>query len=117
MTYSDKVKASNIIINAINGLKDSEHIIVTYGTNYDNEPQRYKINCNIFRGGKPSYSIYKDEVFGLSGMNIESINKTTAKAYTYDMMNQRSTYTFPLYEMELVDQPFLVKENEMEFVG
>ena len=74
MTYSDKVKASNIIINAINGLTDGQYIIVTYGTNYDNEPQRFKISCNIFRGGKPSYSIYKDEVFGLSGMNIDSIN-------------------------------------------
>ena len=102
MTYSDKVKASNIIINAINGLTDGQYIIVTYGTNYNDEPQRFKISCNIFRDGKPSYSIYKDEVFGLSGMNIDSISKTTAKAYTYDMMNQRTTYTFPLYEMVLV---------------
>ena len=102
MTYSDKVKASQTIVNAINGLTDGQYIIVTYGTNYDNEPQRFKISCNIFRDGKPSYSIYKDEVFGLSGMNIDSISKTTAKAYTYDMMNQRTTYTFPLYEMVLV---------------
>ena len=115
MTYSDKVKASNIIINAINGLTDGQYIIVTYGTNYDNEPQRFKISCNIFRGGKPSYSIYKDEVFGLSGMNIDCINKTTMDAYTYDMMNQRSTYRFALDKMVLVEQPFLPQDHDYKF--
>ena len=115
MTYSDKVKASNIIINAINGLTDGQYIIVTYGTDYDNKPQRFKISCNIFRGGKPSYSIYKDEVFGLSGMNIDCINKTTMDAYTYDMMNQRSTYRFALDKMVLVEQPFLPQDHDYKF--
>ena len=104
MTYSDKVKASNIIINAINGLKDNESIIVTYGTDYNGDPKQFRIRCNIFRDGKPSYSIYKNDVFSMSGMNIETISKTTAKAYTYDMMNQRTSYTFPLYEMEIVQE-------------
>ena len=117
MTYSDKVKAAQHIINAINALGNDEHIVVTYGTDYDNQPKRYRIRCSIYKSGKPSYSIYKDDVWSVDGMNFSEIAKTTAKAYTFDMMNQRTTYTFPLYEMELVDQPFLVKENEVEFVG
>ena len=115
MTYSDKVKASQTIVNAINGLTDGQYIIVTYGTTYNNEPLRFKISCSIYRDGKPSYSIYKDEVFGLSGMNIESINKTTMDAYTYDMMNQRSSYRFALDKMKLVEQPFLPQPHDYKF--
>jgi len=37
-------------------------------------------------------------------MNIDSIGKTTMKAYTYDMMSQRTTYTFPLYDMDVIPQ-------------
>ena len=116
MTYSNKVKASQNIVNAINGLSDNEHIVVTYGTDYNNEPRRFRIKCSIFKSG-PSYSIHKDDVWSVDGMNIAEFTNTMAKAYTYDMMGQRTTYNFPLYGMELVDQPFLVKENEMEFEG
>lgn len=115
MTYSDKVKAAQHIINAINGLSDNEYIVVTYGTDYNNEPKRYRIRCHIYRDGERSYSIYKDDVWGLEGMNIDSISKTTAKAYTYDMMGQKTTYNFPLYYMELVDQPFLEKDHNEKF--
>lgn len=101
MTYSNKVKASNIIKTAILTLKDKESIKVSYGTDSDNSPIVYIISCNVY-GTKASYSIYKDEVFGLRGMNIDTIGKTSMEAYTYDMMGQRSTYRFPLYEMELV---------------
>jgi hypothetical protein len=102
MTYSDKVKAASIIINAINGLKDKESIRVAYGTDYNNVPVVYKISCSIFRDGKPSLSIYKDDVWAMSGMNVESINKTTMVTYTYDMMSQRTSYRFPLHLMTLI---------------
>jgi len=102
MTYNDKIKASNIIINAINGLEDKEEIIVSYGTDSDGMPIQYKINCYTY-GVKKSYSIYKNGMFGMSGMNISKVNKTTMDTYTFDMMGQRSTYRFPLYEMKLVN--------------
>jgi hypothetical protein len=116
MTYSDKVKASQTIINAINGLSDREHIVVSYGTDYNGEPMQYRIICNVFKSG-PSYSITKNDVFTMDGMNFSEISKTTAKAYTYDLMGQKTTYNFPLYEMTIVDQPYLEKENTMEFGG
>ena len=116
MTYSDKVKASQNIINAINALGNDEYIVVSYGTDYDGKPMQYRIVCHVYKSGT-SYSIHRDDVWAINGMNFSEISKTTAKAFTYDMMGQKTTYSFPLYDMELVDQPFLVKENELEFGG
>lgn len=99
MTYSDKVKASKTLLEAIKSLGNDESIIVKYGKDYNGQPMEYKIKCNIFRDGKPSYSIHKNDVWAFSGMNISSLNKTTMDAYTFDMMSQKTTYRFPLYKM------------------
>ena len=115
MNYTDKVKASNIIINAINRLRDKEYIVVSYGTDYNGEPQQYRITCSIYKDNKPSYSISRNDVWVLDSMNIESFTNTMAKAYTYDMMRQRTSYNFPLFEMELVDQPFLAQDHDHKF--
>ena len=115
MTYSAKVNASKTIINAINGLRDKEYIVVSYGTDYNGEPQQYRIVCSIFRDNKPSYSISRNDVWGLDSMNIEAFTNTLAKAYSFDMMRQRTSYSFPLFEMELVDQPFLAQDHDHKF--
>ena len=115
MTYSDKTKAAKNIVNAISRLRDKEYIVVTFGTDYNNEPQRYRINCSIYKSGKPSYSINKDDVWAMNGMNIAEFTNTMAKAYTYDMMSQRTTYNFPLYEMEIVEEPFLETAHDLQF--
>lgn len=104
MTYQEKKQASKGLLEAIKALGNDESIKVIYGKDYNGQPQRYKIGCTIWKSSGPSYSIYKDEVFGLSGMNIDSLTNTQAKAYTYDMMGQRTTYNFPLYEMEIVTE-------------
>jgi hypothetical protein len=102
MTYSDKVKASKSIVEAIKSLKDGETIKVHYGTDRDGLPNYYKIRCSIYKSSGPSYSIHKDSIYSLDGMNIDTIGKTTMKAYTYDMMSQRTTYSFPLYSMHII---------------
>ena len=117
MTYSDKVKASKGIVEAIKALGNDEYIVVSYGTDYNGQPKEYKIKCSIYKHSGPSYSIYKNDVWGLDGMNIDSLTNTQAKAYTYDMMSQRTNYNFPLYEMTIVDVPFKEKVNDLEFVG
>lgn len=118
MTYSEKVSASKTIVSAINRLKDKEYIIVEYGTDYNGNPQQYKINCSIYKSDStPSYSIYRNDVWGIDGMNIQSLTNTQAKAYTYDMMRQRTTYNFPLYKMTLIEEPFLETAHDLEFVG
>jgi hypothetical protein len=115
MTYSDKIKKADQVLAHMALLQDNEHFVVTYGKDYDGKPQRYRINCSIFREGKPSFSIYKDEVFGLNGMNIDKVGKTTLNAYTYDMMGQRTNYRFPLYKMEVVDTPYKEQSHTLKF--
>ena len=104
MTYSQKVKQSKIVLEAIRSLKDDEHIIVSYGKNFAGEPKEYKIKAYKAYNDKMSYSIWKHDGFGMDGMNIDSLTNTQAKAYTYDMMSQRTTYNFPLYLMKIVKE-------------
>ena len=91
MTYTDKVKKSEVIKKAILSLNDGEGLDVIY------RGQQYTIQCYIYGNGNVRYSIWNN----VNGMNIESLGRTIAKAYTYDMMAQRTTYNFPLYNIEL----------------
>lgn len=100
MTYSDKLKASKEVLTAIQALKDGESIKVTYGKGFKGVPNEYTISAYKSYKDEMSYSIWKSPY----GMNIDSLGRTTAKAYTYDMMSQKTTYTFPLYEMEIVKE-------------
>ena len=98
MTYSDKVKQSKKVLEAMYGLKDGESIEVSYGKNRKGEPETYTIRA---------YKSYKDEITysiwsSYQGMNIDKIGKTTMRGYTFDMMSQRTTYTFPLYKMNII---------------
>ena len=103
MTYSDKVKQSKNVLNAIQSLKDDEHIIVSYGIDREGRPNYYKINAYKSYNGEMRYSIHKDTPLSFDGMNIEKIGKTTMKGYTYDMMSQRTNYVFPLYSMHVIN--------------
>jgi hypothetical protein len=114
MTYTDKVKASRGIVEAIKALGNDEYIIVRYGKDYNGQPMEFKVRCSVWRD-KPSYSIHRNEKLSLDGMNISSLNKTTMKAYTYDMMSQKTTYTFPLYEMTIVEEPFKEQLHDLKF--
>ena len=104
MTYTDKVKASKGLLEAIKALGNDEYVVVSYGTDYNGQPKEYKIRCSIYKASGPSYSIYRNDAFGLDGMNIDSLTNTQAKAYSYDMMLQRTSYNFPLYEMKIVTE-------------
>ena len=115
MTYSDKVSASKIITNAIKALSDREYIVVSYGTDYDGKPQEYRITCMSHLHSDDSYSISRNDVWGLDSMNIGEFTNTMAKAYTYDMMRQRTTYNFPLYDMTLVSEPHKEQSHNLTF--
>jgi hypothetical protein len=115
MTYSQKVKASKVLVEAIKALGNDEHIVVSYGKDHNGEPRQYRIKCSIWKHSGPSYSIHKDAIFAIEGMNIDSLTNTTAKAYTYDMMSQRTTYNFPLYEMTIVEQPYKEQLHDLKF--
>lgn len=98
MTYSDKVKQSKNVLEAIKGLEDKDAIKVSYGKSREGIPAIYTIRAYEGYKGEMSYSIWNT----FSGMNIEALTNTQAKAYTYDMMSQRTNYNFPLYKMEIV---------------
>jgi len=113
MVYSDKVKASRAILKIIKSMKDGETIKFTYGTGWKGEPNVYSINCYVDKDDKSSYSIWNS----FSGMNVDSLGPTMVKCYTYDMMSQRTNYSFPLYKMlmvgevdkdEVLSDPFVV---------
>ena len=104
MTYLEKVKASKSLLEAIKALGNNESIKVQYGTDYNGKPRQYKIKCTIYKHSGPRYSIHKDDIFSIDGMNIDSLTNTQAKAYTFDMMSQKTTYNFPLYNMKIVTE-------------
>jgi hypothetical protein len=102
MTYSDKVKASKKVLDAIKALGDNEVLEVSYGIGYKGKPNVYTIRAYSSEKGTDrdmSYSIWST----FTGMNIDSMGPTTIKAYTFDMMSQKTTYMFPLYEMSIVE--------------
>ena len=116
MTYSDKVKASKDLLTAIQTLDDKQYVIVEYGTDYKGEPMRFKIDAMVYsNGNKAVYRIYKDELFATTGMNIEKFSGTTMYAYTFDLMNNKTTYNFPLYDMKLVEEPFRQIDHDLTF--
>jgi len=100
MTYSEKRSASKKVLKAISSMKDEERMKVTYGIGYKGKANVYTIHAYASKEGEMSYSIWSS----FSGMNVESIGPTTVKTYTFDMMSQKTTYTFPLYKMEIVNE-------------
>ena len=98
MTYLEKKQASKKVLDAIKALEDNEVLEVSYGIGYKGKPNVYTIRAYSSSSDKDmSYSIWST----FSGMNIDSLGPTTLKTYTFDMMSQKTTYTFPLYEMEI----------------
>ena len=102
MKYSSKLKKSKVILDKLYSLKDKEEMTIEFGKDrYSDGPREFKIKCYLNYNGKGfHYSIWESK--GLGGMNIDKIGRTTMKGYTYDMMSQRTTYSFPLYKFKLV---------------
>jgi hypothetical protein len=102
MTYKEKIQSSIDVLDAIQALKDNEVLEVSYGIGYKGKPNVYTIRAYSSEKGTDrdmSYSIWST----FTGMNIDSMGPTTIKAYTFDMMSQKTTYMFPLYEMSIVE--------------
>ena len=98
MKYLDKVKASKEVIEAITSLPKDGELKVIFGKDRSGQPKEFKIRAYEGYGNKMSYSIWS----GIDGMNIDKIGRTTMKGYTFDMMSQKTTYTFPIYKFKLV---------------
>lgn len=97
MTYSEKVKVSKKLYSSMEGMADDDVLSIQYkGDPYEIYCYHYKFNDS------KDWSIYKDGRYW-SGMNIDSRDKraTSMKAYTFDMMGNRTTYKFKMQDIKV----------------
>ena len=113
MKYLDKVKKSDKIYSLVTSLEYGDKLTVEYGVDRDGNVRRYNIqNYNSINKNRPAYSI-NEGVGGYGGsMNIETVTKTQLKAYTFDMMKNKTTYNFPIYQMKFIKVERKLKGEE-----
>ena len=92
LKYSEKVKKASTILNAINGLTDEQELSIEY------RGQVYTISAYSSYKDKMSYSVWN----GYRGMNVSKVGKTSLTLYSYDMMDQKTTYRLPLVQCSLL---------------
>tara|TARA_B110000285_G_scaffold62284_1_gene71738 strand:+ start:858 stop:1181 length:324 start_codon:yes stop_codon:yes gene_type:complete len=97
MMYKEQVKESKRVLRLIEDLEDKEVLEFSYGKGFRGEPNVYTLKCYIDAIGDVSYSVWTN----YSGMNVGSLSKTRVNCYSYDMMSQRTQYSFKLWEMEV----------------
>lgn len=96
--YAAKVKKCSSLVNAIKDLKEDESIDLMYG---DKKLQIRAYKNSIDREDREmSYSIWST----YNGMNISKIGNTTISAYTFDMMSQKTTFTFDIEKIEVIQR-------------
>ena len=100
MTYSQRVKAGKEIIKRMEGLPEDGKFTFKY------KNEMYQLRCySVYDDGRKSFSINK--IGGYESMNVhrnglQKFGPTSLELYTYDMMNQRSTYKMDMSLMEVV---------------
>ena len=96
MTYSDKVKASKVVTERINSLLEGDSYTFKY------RGIVYVLDCYSISQvtGRRSYSVNKVGSYGSNGMNVEKVNPTSLSLYTFDMMEQKSTYKMDMFLIE-----------------
>ena len=92
LKYSDKVKKAAPIVNAIKALKKDEELTIQY------KGDKFTVRAYVSGDNYVSYSVWNS----FRGMNVSKVGRTSLSLYTYDMMSQKTTYTFPLYEMSII---------------
>jgi hypothetical protein len=97
MDYKEQIKKSKRVLGLIKDLKDKEVLEFSYGKGWRGEPNVYTIKCYIDAAEDVSYSVWNN----FSGMNVGSLSKTRVNCYSYDMMSQRTNYSFKLWLMEV----------------
>ena len=97
MTYSNKVKAGKVIVERMNSLPEYGKFTFKY------RKEVYQLTCySVYADGQRNLAISKVGVMSLGGMNVGKIGPTTIELYTYDLMNQRTTYRMDMSSMEVL---------------
>jgi hypothetical protein len=102
MNYQEKVKQSKKILKTIKSLKPGDEFEITYGVDRDKKPRVFTIRAyNSFKD-EIDYVIRDGRSYIGGQMNIDKITNTQMKAYSFDMMSNKTTYNFPLYLLNIV---------------
>ena len=102
MNYQEKVKKSTNLLKKIESLEPGEEFEVTYGIDREKNPRVFTIKAyNGFKEEK-DYIIRDGRSYIGGQMNIDKITSTQIKAYSFDMMSNKTTYNFPLYLINIV---------------
>lgn len=102
MTYQEKIKESKKIHKSITSLRVKEEIKVTYGVDRNGKPAEYTIRAYKGFREESNYAISEANSFMGRSMNVDKVTNTMLKCYSFDLMNQRTTYNFPLYLLKVV---------------
>lgn len=95
MTYSQKVKKGKEVVKRMEELSVNEKFTFKY------KNEIYQMTCySQYEDGRKSYSVSKPT--SIESMNVWDMGRTSFELYTYNMMNQRSTYRMEMGEMELL---------------
>jgi hypothetical protein len=94
LNYSDKVKKASVIYNAIVGLSIDQEVSISYNG------KTYKVSAYDSYNGKMSYSVWS----GHRGMNVSKVGKTSLTLYSFDMMDQKTTYRMSLLDATLLPE-------------
>ena len=101
MTYKEKVKAGKEIIKRMNLLGEEDFFSFEY------KGEIFKLKCySVYDDGRKCYAV--DKLFSMNSMNVYSrfgskLGPTSLELYTYDMMNQRSTYKMDMSLMKIFE--------------
>ena len=113
MKYIDKVRQSDKIYSFVTSLEYGDRLTVEYGKDRYGKVRRFEIeNYNSVNKNRPSYSINEGVGGYGDSMNIEQVTKTQLKAYTFDMMKNKTTYNFPIYQMKFIKVERKLKGEE-----
>jgi len=101
MKYIDKIRKSDKIYSLVKSLEYGDKLTVIYGADKYGTVRKFDIeNYNSINKDRPSYGIKEAGTLLGASMNIEHVTKTQLKAYSFDMMKQKTTYNFPIYKMD-----------------
>jgi hypothetical protein len=100
MTYSERVKASKVIVSRIDSLREGGSFTFKY------RDIVYFLDCYSISEstGRSSCAVNKVGSFGYNGMNVDKIGPTSLYLYTFNMMGQKSTYKMDMSLM-VIDIP------------
>ena len=86
-----------------NLVKSIKALNVNEKINFEYNLKTYVISCfYISRKGSKDYSVYKNNSIVFNGMNVDKITQKYITLYSYDMMQNRTTYKMNIEKITII---------------